>query len=367
MAFSRIVFEFGWDDFELQAHLPTLLRTLLALIDEDSREVIKSVIGFIRICVAAIQAEQLKPLAPDIVTSLLKYQKAKSRFRSKVKIILKKLLKLFGYDFIYTLVPESESKLLVHMKKEEQRQKRKKEQGKQEKPRSSDFDEMLESDEEGSGDDGSFLSGATRFSRLTGREDERKGASGSAVESRTAKQLSLSSRKSRASSAASILLPNEKDGVIVDMLSSSIARRVKFAEDEIEDEESDGGLMEFDEDGRLVVLDDDDGHSDDAKLVEADDMNKTAKRRRTDNATQVSSRQSNGNRRAKSTRQGNQLGAAYRSKRAGGDVKRKDQKLEPYAYVPLDGRSYAKKHRRAAVEQMASIVNKGGKRKRGSR
>jgi ribosomal RNA-processing protein 12 len=365
MAFSRIVFEFGWEDTELQAHLPTLLKTLLVLIDEDSREVIKSVIGFIRICVAAVQAEQLKSLAPAIVASLLKYQKARSRFRGKIRIILKKLLKLFGYDFIFALIPMSESKLLVHMKKEEQRQRRKKEQRKQEKPRSSDFDGMLESDEEGSGDGGTFLSGDTGFSKLAGLVDERKSASGSTAQRRTT-QLSLSSKKSSANLAAKILLPNEKDGEIVDMLSSSITRRVKFAEDEIEDEDSDNGLTEFDDDGRLVVLDDE-NRSDHATLPVADEMTRKVKRRRTDNATQASSQKNDTRRRLKSVGHGSQLGAAYRSKKAGGDVKRKDQKLEPYAYVPLDGRSYSKKNRRAAVEQMASVVNKGGKRKRGSR
>ena len=57
------------------------------------------------------------------------------------------------------------------------------------------------------------------------------------------------------------------------------------------------------------------------------------------------------------------LGASYKSKKAGGDVKKKDQKYEPYAFVPLDGRSYSKKNRRSAVEQMGSVV-RSGKRKR---
>lgn len=57
------------------------------------------------------------------------------------------------------------------------------------------------------------------------------------------------------------------------------------------------------------------------------------------------------------------LGDAYKSKKAGGDVMKNGQKYEPYAYVPLDGRSYTKKNRRQAVEQMSSVV-RGGKRKR---
>mmetsp|Transcript_19763 Transcript_19763/g.39378 ORF Transcript_19763/g.39378 Transcript_19763/m.39378 type:complete len:117 (-) Transcript_19763:357-707(-) len=48
------------------------------------------------------------------------------------------------------------------------------------------------------------------------------------------------------------------------------------------------------------------------------------------------------------------LRAAFKSKRAGDDVKRKGQKFEPYACVPLNGKSYTKKHRADTVDQIAS-------------
>jgi ribosomal RNA-processing protein 12 len=73
MALSRIVFEFGWGNDQLQPLLPSLLNTVLVLIDENSREVIKSVIGFIRISVAAIPSEHLQPLLPDLIDGLMKY------------------------------------------------------------------------------------------------------------------------------------------------------------------------------------------------------------------------------------------------------------------------------------------------------
>lgn len=50
-------------------------------------------------------------------------------------------------------------------------------------------------------------------------------------------------------------------------------------------------------------------------------------------------------------------GTEYASKKAGGDVKRKD-KLEPYAYWPLDRKMMSRRpeHRAAARKGMASIV-----------
>jgi ribosomal RNA-processing protein 12 len=50
-------------------------------------------------------------------------------------------------------------------------------------------------------------------------------------------------------------------------------------------------------------------------------------------------------------------GSEYASKKAGGDVKRKD-KLEPYAYWPLDRKMMSRRpeHRAAARKGMASVV-----------
>lgn len=51
-------------------------------------------------------------------------------------------------------------------------------------------------------------------------------------------------------------------------------------------------------------------------------------------------------------------GKEYGSKKAGGDVKRKD-KLEPYAFWPLDRKMLSRRpeHRAAAKKGMASVVN----------
>jgi ribosomal RNA-processing protein 12 len=84
MALSRIVYEFAWKDESLQALLPSMLNTVLVLINDNSREVIKSVVGFIRISVAAIPPTQLEPLLPDLIGSLLSYHKIKDRFRAKI-------------------------------------------------------------------------------------------------------------------------------------------------------------------------------------------------------------------------------------------------------------------------------------------
>lgn len=54
---------------------------------------------------------------------------------------------------------------------------------------------------------------------------------------------------------------------------------------------------------------------------------------------------------------GTATGAEFRSKKAGGDVKRKGATLEPYAYIPLDGRTLTgKKSGDTALKQYGAVV-----------
>jgi len=55
-------------------------------------------------------------------------------------------------------------------------------------------------------------------------------------------------------------------------------------------------------------------------------------------------------------------GSEYRSKKAGGDMKKKG-KLEPYAYIPLDPKLMANRNKRTAVSKYKN-VGKGRRHKK---
>jgi ribosomal RNA-processing protein 12 len=117
--------------------------------------------------------------------------------------------------------------------------------------------------------------------------------------------------------------------------------------------------MNFDDDGKLVVRDDVG-----RKTIETDEvlpMPSSAKNRRLSGSV---SEQDTIHKRKNGGHTKGGIGASYKSKKAGGDVKKKSHKYEPFAFVPLDGRAYTKKNRRLAVEQMSTVVRQGGKRKR---
>lgn len=361
VALSRIIYDFAQEHEELHSQLPSLLGTILIMIDENSREVVKGVLGFIRVCIAVIPPESLEPILPELVKSLTQYSKVKSRFRPKTKIILKKLVKHFGYDALMPYVPECEARLLTHMRKLDERRKRKKEVDRASRPsRTDEFDRMLESDEEDSDDGRTLVSGATGLSRMTNKTKALSVANKSVKQGTVATKKSLLSRKVE----STLRLSNEADGEVVDMLGANVARMVKFAEDQVEDSES-GDEMEFDDEGRLVVPSEKTTANERVSTNE-DFVPIATKRRRLGKG--CSDEQSRGSEKRKGSKsktdqKRQELGAAYKSKKAGGDVKKKDQRYEPYAFVPLDGRSYTKKNRRHAVDQMSAVVRKGGKRK----
>jgi len=359
MAASRLVFEFAREDNSIQSALPSLLQTILVLFDAQSREVIKSAVAFVRVCVSAMHPEQLRPMLNDVVMALLKYHGGKGRFRAKIKIILKKLVRLYGYNALTPFVPVSESRLLVHMRKIDERTARRKAANRTDgRAETHDYDAMVGSDEEDS-DDGRTLGGITRKSAMT----QVSGKSGGPSQTNNTRASSIPSRRL---TSGEVRLPSENDGEVVNILTLK-EKSVRFDDSSDTNDSDDDGVLEFDEAGRLVVQDefDEEGPVINEDEAEGHQM-PSKKRRRVDRVKESGSLKSGtkGAHNRDGAKKVRQLGAAYKSFKAGGDVQKKGQKYEPHAYVPLDGRSYSKKNRRHAVEQMATVVPKRGKRKR---
>ncbi|EFQ99483.1 ribosomal RNA-processing protein 12 [Nannizzia gypsea CBS 118893] len=125
-AMSRLLFEY-------HSQLPTtmqsdLLQTIELFLTSNNREIVRSVLGFVKVAVVALPDDLLKPRLPSAVPKLMMWSKEhKGRLRSKVKGILDRLIRKFGAAFVEGLVEESDRKLVVSIRKERERQKRKKE------------------------------------------------------------------------------------------------------------------------------------------------------------------------------------------------------------------------------------------------
>ncbi len=387
MAISRVVYEYAREDPETQALLPDLLETVLTLFRENAREVIKSVVGFVRICVAALEPERLEPLLPQVVDGLMKWNSGKDRFRAKIKIILKKLVRRYGYQRIQELVPKDDTRLITHMRKSEERALRKRERGIVDDGKSQfggdDYEDMMDSDEEDSDGGKTLMTGMTGFTKMTAKSGKTLRSAAEAKSERSAAKSRMSMVSEGGTGGGKILL---QDGD-VDMLDASVSGKMKYVDndDDWDNDDSDDEVMEFDDKGRLMVNGDSEPDSDGDNV---DELNRgalledAAESRRiidsNENKAEAGGRRmkyelaqqkaSEGDRKRRKLEQKNAPGAAFKSKKAGGDVKKKGAKFEPYAYIPLDGKSYTKKHRAAAVKNMSHVVkgkSGGGKRKRG--
>eukprot|EP00571_Detonula_confervacea_P014457 CAMPEP_0172305402 /NCGR_PEP_ID=MMETSP1058-20130122/6707_1 /TAXON_ID=83371 /ORGANISM="Detonula confervacea, Strain CCMP 353" /LENGTH=1524 /DNA_ID=CAMNT_0013016997 /DNA_START=113 /DNA_END=4687 /DNA_ORIENTATION=+ len=382
MALSRLTFEYARDDFTVQSLLPSLMQTVAVLFDDSSREVTKSVIGFVRVSVAAMTREQLEPLLPEVVGGLMKYNKGKDRFRAKIKIILKKLVRVYGYEVIAPLVPEEHARLITHMRKLSERAARRKAAGVQD-GRSvvhNDFDDMMESDEDDSDDGRTFMTGATGFTRMTAMSGKitKSSAMDRSAKSKSVVSGARSTMTSKSAKASGPRIKADLNGEILDMLDASkMARSVRFADMDMNDgdfsDDDDDDDMQFDNDGRIVISDgmpEPKGKKHVTEHYQSDDdenldLKSGGKRRRVSKFESVKLANKDAVRKKQKAKKEStvSLGSAYKSKKAGGDVRKKGQKYEPYAYVPLNAKDYTKKNRDQAVSKMGTVV-RSTKRKR---
>jgi len=320
----------------------------------------------------------------------MKYNKGKDRFRAKIKIILKKLVRVYGYDTIAPLVPEKDVRLITHMRKLSERAARKKAAGMQDgrSVANDDFEDMMESDEDDSDDGRTFMTGMTGFTKMTATSGKvtKRSIAGRSVKSGARSTMTGRSVKEASGGPR---IKTESNGEILDMLDASkMARSVRFADvnmndrDFSDDDDDDIGDTQFDNQGRIVISDGmpKPGGSSrkDTEHYDSDDeenlqLKEGGKRRRVSKFESVKLAKADKNaekqqqikkQRAKNDSSANNpLGKAYKSKKAGGDVRKKGQKYEPYAFVPLDAKDYTRKNREKAVSKMGTVV-RNHKRKR---
>ncbi|RLN81492.1 hypothetical protein BBJ28_00011961 [Nothophytophthora sp. Chile5] len=343
---SRLVFEFGREDPVIAQAMPALLKTVLMLLHEKAREVIKSVIGFMKLGIAVLPKDELAPFLPDMINGLLVWiGESKNRFRAKTRIILIKLCRKFGYEHVAALVPEEDRALIRHIKKTKEREDKKKvelaaeaaERRAAKKNGGKDsFEEfMADSDDEGGLEEDDEAAAMQVLKRKKDLHKKHKGGK--------------------------VIREDEDD--IMDFLDDNAAVKNIFSASSRGGDDDDDSDDEFQmaKDGRMIIGGQDD---DMAGASDSDDEDKIKQ----DVASQLQrmglhnkSGKGDGKAgRSKRKRGGDDDGSAgreYRAKKAGGDAKKKG-KLEPYAYIPLDPKLMAKRNKRSAVSRYGGSVGK---------
>jgi len=127
-ALSRLFFEFH---AKLRPEvLSDLVATVELFLTSNNREIVRSVLGFVKVAVVVLPDEALRPRLSALVPNLMAWNKEhKGRLRSKVKGIIDRLVRRFGAPLMESLVGEDDRKLVVNIRKQRERNKRKKKEG----------------------------------------------------------------------------------------------------------------------------------------------------------------------------------------------------------------------------------------------
>ena len=105
-----------------------VLTTMIIFVSSANREIVKSVLGFIKLVIHTLPLEILRPHLKELVPALLNWSHDhKNHFKLKVRHIFERMLRRFSWDELYGYAGEEEaSKVLVNIKKRKERAKRKK-------------------------------------------------------------------------------------------------------------------------------------------------------------------------------------------------------------------------------------------------
>ncbi|KAE8371634.1 armadillo-type protein [Aspergillus bertholletiae] len=124
-ALSRLFFDFHT---ELQPAVRSdLVQTVELFLTSNNREIVRSVLGFVKVAVVVLPDDVLRARINTLVPNLMVWSKEhKGRLRSKVKGILDRLIRRFGAAPIEELVGEADRKLVVNIRKQRERSKKKK-------------------------------------------------------------------------------------------------------------------------------------------------------------------------------------------------------------------------------------------------
>ncbi|XP_077241688.1 ARM repeat superfamily protein [Tasmannia lanceolata] len=87
--------------------VPNLLPSVLVLLQSKAKEVVKAVLGFMKVLVSCLHAKDLQKFLSDIVNGVLPWSSvSKNHFRSKVRIILEIVIRKCGSDSVELVRPE---------------------------------------------------------------------------------------------------------------------------------------------------------------------------------------------------------------------------------------------------------------------
>ncbi|RCH92144.1 hypothetical protein CU098_002645 [Rhizopus stolonifer] len=344
-ALSRIFFEFK-DDVSSQVAFE-LLQTVNVLAGSNNREIVKAAVGYVKVCVVVLDTSIIQPQLGDIVRSLLKCQhQHKSHFKVKIRHLFERLIRRFGYEAVASLMPEEDKKMIVNIQKRRLRAKRKK--NAQANDESDDDDNDVSA--RAAAKKGAFQDAYEEV--LYGSESEIDDDS----EDETLKAVSnaLKQKNKKKQGVSNTFIREDGEDGPLDFLDRSALGRISSSKPTQRKLKNNKNAFAENDEGRLVINEPTEGKEDgsdeegeqqedyymqhvtnpDGFVRDKRNRIKFKKGKDAVEAMELDDGEE-GTKVKKPKKQYEKIGKEFRSKRAGGDVKRKGQ-VDPYSYVPLN-------------------------------
>ncbi|GER25863.1 pentatricopeptide repeat-containing family protein [Striga asiatica] len=99
-----------YNDPDICITMPEVVPSVMGLLHSKAVELIKAALGFVKVLVSCVEANNLQPLLSDIVDGIIRWSSvSRHHFKSKVSVILEILMRKCGPAKVKALVPEKYS------------------------------------------------------------------------------------------------------------------------------------------------------------------------------------------------------------------------------------------------------------------
>lgn len=150
--------------------ITSLLEVMDIFLQNPNREIVRSVLGFVKVEVISLPESLLRPRLNTLLTNLMIWShEHKSHFKAKVKHIVERMVRKFGVEDVERACPAEDRKLITNIRKTREQRKKKKQQAEEdgealaEKPKGkfeSEYDQAVygsDSDEDAEDSEDEFV------------------------------------------------------------------------------------------------------------------------------------------------------------------------------------------------------------------
>jgi ribosomal RNA-processing protein 12 len=103
-----------------------LVQTMDLFLTSNNREIVGSVLGFVKECIISLPTELLMPRLQSLIPNLITWShEHKAHFKVKVKHIFERMIRRVGVEVVERYTPEEDRKLITNIRKTKERNKKK--------------------------------------------------------------------------------------------------------------------------------------------------------------------------------------------------------------------------------------------------